>query len=603
MKNEKYTKHSEEERQQIISLKLQGMKDKDIASKCNVKFTYVRRTIKKANIKSPEGLRSKNAAKHSKPEDIELVKNLRLEGFTKQEIADKTGFTFNQVLGLISKSGVTLSAKALSDIKLKTPREIRDEINNLRKQGKSFDFLANKFSMKSSAIRNICNYDNVLLTKEQHVVNMKTYTKEQEDSVKEARKKFPNLTVFEVAKLTNVAPPKVKKILIENSDLFLSSTQRQENAVRGKLLAKGFESWEDYLNSLVKDKGEVLGKYVDNRTLINCRCLKGSHCFDTTPARIVSGNWCPYCTITISKGHQEIIEYINSLGFDLKSGLNINNRTTIAPMELDIFIPESNFALEYNGLYWHSLKYPEIGKLNGTEPGLHALKSKLCQERGIKLLAVFEDEWNEKQDLIKSMIKWRLNKFNGINLNARELEIRKLESNNAFKDFFNRNHLDGHVKASFAYGLFYNGKLVCCASIRTNFNKEFEIARFATDHDFNVRGGAGKIFKHIVEECKCDLVSFSNNRLGFGNVYKELGFEKIGELGSSYWYTNFKERIWRFKCKRINNPDILAKFPTEKAQALGGVFGKMFFGKEVPLFKIEDYGHKKWMFKIPQPML
>jgi hypothetical protein len=53
--------------------------------------------------------------------------------------------------------------------------------------------------------------------------------------------------------------------------------------------------------------------------------------------------------------------------------------------------------------------------------------------------------------------------------------------------------------------------------------------------------------------------------------------------------------LWRFKCKRINDPEILSKYPTEKEQALGGVFSRRYLGHDLPLHRVYDYGHRKWV--------
>ncbi len=210
---------------------------------------------------------------------------------------------------------------------------------------------------------------------------------------------------------------------------------------------------------------------------------------------------------------------------------------------------------------------------------------------------IYEDEWSLpfKRELIKAMIRWRLGKFVGESLNARSLELRLLKKNSAFSSFFETNHIDGHTNASFAYGLFRGETLVACASFRTNSRREFEIARFASDFRYNVRGSLGKLISLI----KSPLVSFSNNRLSDGGVYRTLGFKEITvSTAPSYYYTDHHVRIWRGRCIKNNDLEIVAKFPTEELQALGGVFSKKIFGDERPLYRIEDCGHRKWLLEF-----
>ncbi|MDE2425692.1 MAG: hypothetical protein KGO96_07280 [Elusimicrobia bacterium] len=326
-------------------------------------------------------------------------------------------------------------------------------------------------------------------------------------------------------------------------------------------------------------------KNVDTKYPWNC----GKHPdWEASYDKIRQGEGCPYCSHNISKGQLEVAEYIVSL--IPNENVLISDRSIIPPKELDIYIPSLKFAIEYNGLVWHSSRFKKPFDMQE-----HRKKFLACREKGIKLFSFYEDEWENKKDLIKAMIRYRLGKFNGTRLYARNLELRKLTKNIEFESFFNRNHIDGHAKAKYAYGLFYENKLVLCCSVRKNFNGETEIARLAGDMDYSIVGGASKLIKKIKSEIGNEsLITFSNNRIGLGETYKKMGFELVQENSASYWYTDGKVRIWRYRCRRINEPEILAKFPTEVAQAEGGVFAERILGKNVPLYKISDFGHQKW---------
>ena len=71
-----------------------------------------------------------------------------------------------------------------------------------------------------------------------------------------------------------------------------------------------------------------------------------------------------------------------------------NSRGIISPRELDIFIPSSKLAIEYNGIWWHSLA-------NGTPVDYHSSKSDACERLGIDLVHVLDHEWSHRQDLCK----------------------------------------------------------------------------------------------------------------------------------------------------------------------------------------------------------
>ena len=74
-----------------------------------------------------------------------------------------------------------------------------------------------------------------------------------------------------------------------------------------------------------------------------------------------------------------------------------NSRSIISPMEIDIYIPSHNLAIEFNGLYWHSSVH--------VDKNYHRNKYERCRDAGIRLLMISEDEWNERSDIVISKIR------------------------------------------------------------------------------------------------------------------------------------------------------------------------------------------------------
>mgnify|MGYP003290598342 CR=1 FL=1 len=111
--------------------------------------------------------------------------------------------------------------------------------------------------------------------------------------------------------------------------------------------------------------------------------------------------------IIISKGEKEVLEFVKSI----YSGTIIeNDRTQMTPNdengwienhELDIWLPEINSAIEYNGTYWHSL--PKIIESD-------KFKKLQCESKGIRLLTITEYDWTNDLHKCKSKIldflKW-----------------------------------------------------------------------------------------------------------------------------------------------------------------------------------------------------
>ena len=76
----------------------------------------------------------------------------------------------------------------------------------------------------------------------------------------------------------------------------------------------------------------------------------------------------------------------------------ISDRTQIKPYELDIYLPDINLAIEFNGIYFHSIEI-------GTPEDYHLMKSLKCKEKNIRLIHIYGFENFEKQkQLLKDLI-------------------------------------------------------------------------------------------------------------------------------------------------------------------------------------------------------
>ena len=122
--------------------------------------------------------------------------------------------------------------------------------------------------------------------------------------------------------------------------------------------------------------------------------------FQQSPYKHLSGICpCPMCTRDRESSQPE-----KDLGFFVNSiykGKVITNIKDIINhgYELDVYIPDLNLAFEFNGCYWHSYEY------NIKNQYKHINKTKLCEEKGIKLFHVWENDWNERKELIEDKIR------------------------------------------------------------------------------------------------------------------------------------------------------------------------------------------------------
>lgn len=224
-----------------------------------------------------------------------------------------------------------------------------------------------------------------------------------------------------------------------------------------------------------------------------------------------------------------------------------SRRCIIPPLELDIYIPDLNIAIEYDGLYWHSEP--------NRDKQYHLTKTLMCDEKGIQLIHIFSDEWLTKRSVVESMLRSRFGLITDRKA-ARKLEVKEFEHNSQdIVDFFNTNHLAGHVKFLKCYALVdESGQIYSAVSFRNPFHKKyrgfFEISRFASKKDTNIPGGFSKLLKYACYDLKnicTGILTYADLRFGKGFVYEKSGFEFVDDTVPDYFYTDGDKRFSRFK--------------------------------------------------------
>ena len=238
----------------------------------------------------------------------------------------------------------------------------------------------------------------------------------------------------------------------------------------------------------------------------------------------------------VSRAEKELLNYIKSL-YD--GDIIENSQEIISPLELDIYIPEKNLAIEFNGIYWHSIgiqdyEQENIQKIQKLKK-LHKLKSDKCEEQGINLFHIFEYDWNhpKRKEIIKSQIKYKLDKIDK-KYYARNCYIKEIDSTLSSR-FLENNHIQGNSPSSIKLGLFdkKTNELVSVMTFgksRYNKNIEYELIRFASKINTVVIGAGSKLFQYFVKKYNpVSVVSYANRNFSstFDNIYKTLGFQFI----------------------------------------------------------------------------
>jgi len=176
--------------------------------------------------------------------------------------------------------------------------------------------------------------------------------------------------------------------------VYLKIIPEHYNTEGKKLLSKEFIE-----NNFIDEKGYL--KHKEFRLFLN-----GS---DTIPYKM-----CNDFGVTFkhrsgrSRAEEEIVSFIELLVTNIK--IVTNSRKIISPKELDIYLPEYDLAIEYNGSIWHSHGISKHSQFNTpvVYKDRHLNKMKMCLEKSIDLIHIFEDEYIKNPDFYQDLIAWKL---------------------------------------------------------------------------------------------------------------------------------------------------------------------------------------------------
>lgn len=378
-----------------------------------------------------------------------------------------------------------------------------------------------------------------------------------------------------------------EKIKLTNLEKFGFDNAAKNQKIRDKIAdtkkSRFFNNLEDRNRNLVTPLFE-LDTYVgvtDRTVSYNWSCNECSYEFvDYLDDGYVPK--CPKCypsLIGISKGQMEVNDFIKNLGFNTIQ----NDKKTISK-ELDILIYEKNIAIEYCGLYYHS----EFGP-NKRGKKYHYDKMQKCHEKGIRLITIFEDEWENKREICERRLKNILNVSDN-RLFARKLNIKNISPNDA-TSFFDEYHIQGGaIDGSIRLGLYDKDNLVSVMSFKKIGANDWELLRFASSD--LVVGGASRLLKHFVKLIDPNTIfSYSDNRWGTGGVYDKLGFKFLGNTEPGYFYFHRNKKPFREDRHKFMKSKLIEKFDVDPEKSETEIMITLNYDR------IWDCGHGKWIWK------
>lgn len=149
------------------------------------------------------------------------------------------------------------------------------------------------------------------------------------------------------------------------------------------------QSEQNFIDNLKYNNYTITGKYKNTMLSVNVVCPEG-HKWSIRPNDFKGGQRCPHCQG--STGQRRLQDILSE---HIKEDVIYNDRKILNGLELDVYYPESNIGIEYQGDYWHNL--PEHIERDKR-------KRELCMERDIKLIEVWDSEFLDNSDKVVNNI-------------------------------------------------------------------------------------------------------------------------------------------------------------------------------------------------------
>jgi hypothetical protein len=449
---------------------------------------------------------------------------------------------------------------------------------------KTKDGYAIRQSLKCKAVNDKYGVDNVM-----HVKKIKHLHREAVNNIDQdialSKRKSTNINKYGVdnpMKNINVKLKGINTNLERYGVTNYTKTDQYKSDTRNKTMSS--------LKYKSNDKEWLYKQYITNKLTVNqigeCDNIDGT----CIAWRLDHFNITRRVDSSRSIYEEQIIKYIKEI---YNGDIVENSRKLISPKEIDIYIPEHRFAIESNGIYFHS--YPFLSTEIATNK--HLIKHNLSREQNFNIFNITDIEWVHKNTLVKSMIKQRL-KLTNNRYFARKLKIQQIIDRSIINKFLDENHIQGSTtQISVCYGLFNNNELIALQTY-INRSNNWELTRFAVKQNCTVTGGFSKLLYHFKKNDLNNLTLTSFLSLDFGsnstkNVYLSNGFTEEYQLKPDYKYFCVKlfgnELVHKSRLRKSKLKDIFIN------RGLGSIWNSSF--TEFQLVDILNQ-HKLYIHRI-----
>ena len=344
--------------------------------------------------------------------------------------------------------------------------------------------------------------------------SLKRYSKESYNKTDEFKLKMRNKTILNLTKLLSV----YDNILIDDNNYNKSIST---SSIHTKCLNCQTETVTSNLNTLYK---------ILEQNISPCKTCFPVGKFDkpSNPQNVIIEFIKQYYTGTILKNYGK--------GSAITNGY-----------ELDIFLPDINFAIEFNGNYWHSEKH---------KPNDYHINKKINFDNiGIDLLQIWSDDWFDytKKEILKSFIIDAIGKNLEYSKNC--LKIKKELTSNKLTKFLLNNNLYDIVDSDFYYTIRNKNEIVFAMGVK-EYKNGIMLNNISYKSNTLIKTNLNDILKLIKKEfcgksiylkANLDIIKIKDN------IFEDIGFTSIRIIKPTLFYLIKGKRVSE---KFINKYDI-----------------------------------------------
>lgn len=327
-------------------------------------------------------------------------------------------------------------------------------------------------------------------------------------------------------------------------------------------LLSGFNDLATLFPDVAKDWDYTKNKTTPDKVLSKTKkqawwlCSKGHSWSCQIGNRTGSRSGCPYCASNgTSKPEKEMIAFIKNVIPDEEIIVRDRQLLLSIHREIDVYIPSLQVAVEFNGLYWHS-------KQAGKDDNYHYDKWFACRNKGVRLITIWEDDWRDKPNAVKSFLLSVLKPESNTGKKNSIVNVAKEDA----KSFIRNNCLSSCITSKNQGDVKYIGSCDSNGVIKSLLSCSID-DKNCYIHLYGHSGNFKSLVEHIVHICQGSNVStiktYSDNDISDNSVYEEIGFSLNNEHVSNKWVVNpfddcCRHHLSEYTLSKFkNNPDLL----------------------------------------------